>query len=97
MGRRLEKRMNIFLVVEGEFDCSKCDGMLFADGELFCNLPFYTEGRASSPSLCTPQYTARLPSTRVGAKRSGVPTCHSVTARQQGEKKNKYVVSVITG
>ena len=76
-------------------DCSRSDGMLFADGELFCDLLFYTE-RVLLP---LPLHIARSPSTDVDAKRSGVPTCYSVTARQQGEKKQVChgLVGVVAG
>ena len=91
-GREADEHLLVLRV--GEFDCSRCDGMLFADGELFYNLPFYTERRTSFPSLCAPLRTACSPNTHVGGKRSGVPTCHSVTAKQRGEKQNKYVVKL---
>ena len=68
--------------------------MLFADGELFCGSPFYTERRTHSPLRL---HTARSPSTHVGAKRSAVPTCHSVMVRQQREKKVMKLTSVVAG
>ena len=79
--------MDILLVGPGGaggLSCSSGDGIPFADhGELFYDLPFYTEKKASSPSLCTPLHTPRSLSTQVG---SGVPARHSVTARQQGAR-----------
>ena len=59
-GRREENRMNIFRGRAGELSCEG-DGMVFADGELFCSLSFYTARRTSTPFDCTPLHTAHSP------------------------------------
>ena len=70
MGRTEENRMNIFRGRVGELSCEG-DGMVFADGELFCNLSFYTARRTSTPFDCTPLHTACSPAMYPNAQRAG--------------------------
>ena len=89
--------MNIFFSGKaGELDCSRGDGVLFADGELFCEMPFYMERGSSSPSLCTRSVCQARMSVRRG--RAYLPAIPSEQGNK--EKKNKHVVkltSVVAG
>ena len=87
MGRRVEKRMNIFLVVElAGWIVREAMGCFLLIVNCFATCHFIRRGGPLPPL----HPSAHSPFAQHGCRCEGVgvPTCYSVTARQQGGKKS---------